>query len=218
MITTTQTQTIPKLQINFDYGDCHAFNQNLNKTLFICNGDRNSIDSIYEAKQMLSENLSKKNRRLAPLLQKYDPAGYMSIISEIKEYYGYTRAEAVKNLDIMSDEIGEMFYDEHQKLFDFISFCFNSIGLQSETYSSRGYSQGDYVYCLTLERHGGLIDQDYVSNILWDSPMTFVLLDDEGDQIDSCGGFWDYESMKDYLPSEFANENLEDYLKHSCLC
>lgn len=31
---------------------------------------------------------------------------------------------------------------------------------------------------------------------------------------DNMGGFYDLESIKDYLPDEFKNENLEDYIKY----
>lgn len=40
----------------------------------------------------------------------------------------------------------------------------------------------------------------------------FTLYNDEGEIEDSCGGFYEIEAMRDYLPKEWAKENLEDYL------
>lgn len=39
----------------------------------------------------------------------------------------------------------------------------------------------------------------------------FVLFDDKGEVEDSCGGFYDIESIGDYLPKEWEKEDLNDY-------
>jgi hypothetical protein len=41
----------------------------------------------------------------------------------------------------------------------------------------------------------------------------FCLYDDKGEHIDSCGGFYDIEDIRESLPEEFKNDNLTDYLK-----
>ncbi len=41
----------------------------------------------------------------------------------------------------------------------------------------------------------------------------FTLFNDEGEKVDSCTGFYSLEDMKDYLPEEWENEDLEEYLK-----
>jgi hypothetical protein len=41
----------------------------------------------------------------------------------------------------------------------------------------------------------------------------FTLLDDEGEQVDGCGGLYDIEDVREYLPTEdWDNEKLSDYL------
>lgn len=42
----------------------------------------------------------------------------------------------------------------------------------------------------------------------------FVLHDESGDVIDSCWGFYDIDDIKEYLPKEYKNENMHDYLKY----
>lgn len=39
----------------------------------------------------------------------------------------------------------------------------------------------------------------------------YTLFDLAGEWVDSCGGFYDIEDMRNYLPEEFKNERLVDY-------
>ena len=39
----------------------------------------------------------------------------------------------------------------------------------------------------------------------------FTLYDDQGEIEDSCGGFYDIESIREYLPKEWDKEDLNDY-------
>jgi len=41
----------------------------------------------------------------------------------------------------------------------------------------------------------------------------FVLYDEQGEYEDSCGGFYDIDSIKEYLGKEWADEDLSDYIK-----
>ena len=42
---------------------------------------------------------------------------------------------------------------------------------------------------------------------------SFELFNDEGDFVDSCSGFYLLEDMKEHLPVEWQDEDLEEYLK-----
>ncbi len=42
----------------------------------------------------------------------------------------------------------------------------------------------------------------------------FTLLDDEGETEDSCGGFYDVEDIREYLPKEWKDEDLEEYINY----
>lgn len=42
----------------------------------------------------------------------------------------------------------------------------------------------------------------------------YTLYDLAGEWIDSCGGFYDIEDIRDSLPKEFQDESLEDYFKN----
>jgi hypothetical protein len=41
----------------------------------------------------------------------------------------------------------------------------------------------------------------------------FMLYDDDGELADSCGGFYEIEDIREYLPKEWKKENLIDYIK-----
>ncbi len=47
----------------------------------------------------------------------------------------------------------------------------------------------------------------YCSGEIYD----FVLYDEEGNIEDSCGGFYSIDEIKEYLPEEFQDEDLEEY-------
>jgi len=40
----------------------------------------------------------------------------------------------------------------------------------------------------------------------------FKLYDEDGNEIDSCWGFYDIEHIKEHLPEEWENEDLKEYL------
>lgn len=40
----------------------------------------------------------------------------------------------------------------------------------------------------------------------------FELYDEEGNIVDSCSGFYSIDEIKEYLPEEFQDEDLEEYL------
>lgn len=41
----------------------------------------------------------------------------------------------------------------------------------------------------------------------------FCLYDEQGEVIDSCGGFYDLKTIKEYLPEDWKDEDLTDYIK-----
>jgi hypothetical protein len=42
----------------------------------------------------------------------------------------------------------------------------------------------------------------------------FTLYNEQGEIVDSCGGFYDLEDIKDHLPEEWKDEDLTDYLTY----
>lgn len=42
----------------------------------------------------------------------------------------------------------------------------------------------------------------------------FCLYNEQGEVEDSCGGFYDIEEIREYLPDEWKNEDLTEYLKY----
>lgn len=43
---------------------------------------------------------------------------------------------------------------------------------------------------------------------------SFILYDDNGDIADSCGGLYGLDDIKDYLPAEFKDEDLTQYINN----
>lgn len=42
----------------------------------------------------------------------------------------------------------------------------------------------------------------------------YTLYDEDGEEIDSCWGFYDVEHIREYLPAEFEDEDLDEYIKY----
>jgi len=42
----------------------------------------------------------------------------------------------------------------------------------------------------------------------------FILYDNDGNHVDYCGGFYDIDDIKDHLPAEWKDENMDDYLTY----
>ena len=42
----------------------------------------------------------------------------------------------------------------------------------------------------------------------------YILYDKDGEEIDSCGGFYDIEDIRSSLPEEYKDEKLSDYIKY----
>ena len=43
----------------------------------------------------------------------------------------------------------------------------------------------------------------------------FTLYDDEGNEEDSCGGLYDLEEIREYLPEEWEDEDLQQYINYN---
>lgn len=89
----------------------------------------------------------------------------------------------------------------------------------------RGTAHGfDYSNCgfyivtkdegLTVEQIEKNIDAELETYTQWMNGEVygFMLYDEQGEQIESVWGFYDIEDIREYLPDEWKNENLEDYL------
>jgi hypothetical protein len=85
-------------------------------------------------------------------------------------------------------------------------------------YSNNGF----YVVTEESKKRSGVLSAD-VSEFIKDELKTytqwvngeiyaFELLDDNGDYEDSCGGFYDIEDIRENLPEEYKDENLNNYL------
>lgn len=68
---------------------------------------------------------------------------------------------------------------------------------------------------LTNEELEGAIEDELEAYTKWVNGEVYgyVLLDEKGDLKDSCWGFYDIGDIKENLPEEFKDENMEDYLK-----
>lgn len=101
-----------------------------------------------------------------------------------------------------------------------------SITFKLYNYFGCDYSNNSF-YIITkndLRRYGieasdtkkveGIIEEELKTYTKWANGEVygFILYDDQGDVLDSCYGFYDIADIKDYLPEEWENEDLTDYV------
>lgn len=76
----------------------------------------------------------------------------------------------------------------------------------------------------SIKESGTEYNPDIIREIIEDELATFTLYangevyrytlyDEEGELVDCVSGFYDYDSIKEYLPEEFKEEDLEQYTK-----
>ena len=85
-------------------------------------------------------------------------------------------------------------------------------------YSNNGF----YIITTETQKEMGTEDKDFIKVIkqeleLYNSWCNgenyhYALYNDKGELIDSCGCFYDLEDIREYLPKEYKDEDLSDYL------
>jgi len=68
----------------------------------------------------------------------------------------------------------------------------------------------------TTKKLEAIIDGELETYTKWANGEVygFFLYDQDGEEIDACGGFYDIDDIKEHLPEEWANENLSSYIKY----
>lgn len=68
---------------------------------------------------------------------------------------------------------------------------------------------------MTAETIAEAIDAELVEYTKWvnGDVYAFTLYDENGEQVDACGGFFDIEDIREHLPEDWKDEPLMPYLK-----
>ena len=85
-------------------------------------------------------------------------------------------------------------------------------------YSNNGF----YIVTTESQKETGVLEKDFEKCIKQElksynqyvngEMLMFILYDKNGEVVDSCGGFYDIEDMREYLPKEWNKEDLSEYL------
>lgn len=62
-----------------------------------------------------------------------------------------------------------------------------------------------------------IIDNEMETLTQWvnNEVYRFVLFDEQGEEVERCTGFYELEHIKEHLPKEWQNEDLEQYIKYN---
>lgn len=193
MITTQKTVTIPRLKIHYDE-DIESPREWSNLGYFITVDDRSdSPDKNTEMEQIVRDTQSEAESM-------YE---HMNIIKQK-----------------IKDEMGErVLYITPVTKYEHSGVSYKRGQLKGYDYSTNGF----YIVTVKSAKETGtkridfekVIDGELATYNQWvnGEVYAFTLYGEDGEVEESCGGFYDVESIREHLPSEFDHEDLQDYLK-----
>ena len=186
----------PRLEVQYDVGtESPRGYSNIGVFVWL---DRNSIDpepgTVYKEAVLDTEGQATSTENHIELMKKYLEADSDGIV-EIYPVHKYEHGNIVYGL-------GRAFgFDYSNKGFYFV--------LKTKLKEVIGT---DEVEPKEIER---IISNELEIYSQWANGEVYIftLFDEQGEEIKSCGGFYFLESIKEYLPNEFKDEDLQDYFK-----
>lgn len=131
-----------------------------------------------------------------------------------REMFKEAKANGLENAEeyhIITDEIHPVYRYEH-----------GNVAYRRGTAAGFDYSNcGFYIVTAagisgkawTSEEIAKQIDRELEEYTAWANGEVyrFTLYDENGEEVDSCGGFYDIEDIREHLPEEWKDERLEEY-------
>ena len=196
MLTYKKEVEEPRLEVRYDSGS-ESPRGDSNIGVFVWVG-RNSIDpepgTVYKEAVLYTEIQATSTEHHIELMKKYLEADSDGIV-EIYPVHKYEHGNVVYGLGRASG------FDYSNKGFYFVLKTYLKEILGTDTVEPREVEQiiSDELEIYTKWANGEV--------------YRYTLLDEQGEEEDSCGGFYDLASMKEYLPDDFHEEDLQDYFK-----
>lgn len=190
----TITKEIPKLEISYD-NDTESPRSWSNLGWFI------TVDRNYHSpdKNEMIENVVKRTGEEAT-----SQAEHMKLIKE--------ELESESNIKVLA--IYPIVKYEHSG----VSYSLGTV--HNFDYSNNGF----YIITDKTAKELGTDKKDFEKVIKQELEVfnkwingevySFCLYDDNGEVADSCGGFYDIEDIREYLPEEWSKEDLSEYIKN----
>jgi hypothetical protein len=159
-----------------------------------------TVDSRYQSpdKNEVLENIVKETGQLATSQEEH-----IKMIK--KEFESDTNAKVVAIYPVMKYEHGYIAYNlgtAHG--FDYSNNGFYII--TEKTQKEVGTAKKDFIEVIEGELK---VYNQFVNGEVYG----FRLYDEQGELIDSCGGFYDIDDIKEYLPREWKDEDINQYIK-----
>lgn len=187
IITTTKTITVPKLQIRYEnYTESPRLDDG-NIGHIIMNKPIRDIDKkVFD--------IDKYNKDRSQIIKVY--------FIDYRNYSG--NSEYYLGKDITQEYLKSLEDDEDEELIDFDLVYIITEKTLSESITTLSNNK-------ELEKS---IKAELKIFQTWcnGEVLEYILLDDDGEVEDGCCGFYDIEDIRESLPQEFKNQNLNNYL------
>jgi hypothetical protein len=150
------------------------------------------------------------------------PDNMPTLISIVKET-GEEAENQAEHMELIKKEFEAMGSDKIVKIYPVSKYEHSGVAYQLGTSHGFDYSNnGFYIITKQSQKEIGTKTKDF-EKVIKDEINTFnkwlngyvygfTLYDKDGELEDSCGGFYDLEDIKEYLPKDYKDENLSDYL------
>jgi len=193
MKTYTTTTKEPRLKIEYD-DDAQSPREWSNLGYFItCDSNYNSPDKHEELEQFIKDTGE-------------EATSQAEHIKMIKDDFEWNNSEekVIAIYPISKYEHGNISYSlGTSNGFDYSNNGFYII--TAETQKELGVKKKDFEQVIKEEL------EDYNKWINGEM-YNFILYDKDGEVVHTCGGFYDIEDIREYLPKEWNKEDLSDYL------
>lgn len=192
-ITQTITKEIPQLEISHcDYTDSPREWSNLGYFI-TCDRNYNSPD---------------KNERLESIVKMYGEQAesceeHMDLIKKDINAYGEEKVLAIYPIN-KYEHSGVSYSLGRASGFDYSNNGFYIITDKSQKETGTPKDKFEAVIKDELNTYNKYANGEV---------LQFCLYDDKGEVADSCGGFYDIEDIREYLPKEWSKEDLSEYIK-----
>jgi hypothetical protein len=131
-----------------------------------------------------------------------------------------SQAEHIKLLTQKINELGE---EKVLAIYPVVKYEYSGVSYSLGTVRGFDYlNNGFYIITDKTAKNVGVKPKDFERQIRAEleeynkyangEVYDYILYDKDGEQIDSCGGFYSLDEIKDSLPKEWQKEDMQDYL------
>ena len=153
----------------------------------------------------------------------YNSPDKNEMLENIVKETGQEAESRKEHIEKIKNEVKKILYDEVVAIYPIFKYEHSGIAYKIGTAHGFDYSNnGFYIVTKKTKKEMGAMKKDFEKIIteeidfynrwLNGEVYSYVLYDENGEVEDSCGGFYEVENIRNYLPEDWKDEELEKYI------